>query len=480
MSAEKSLLSFIVAFFARFKLCLLLLPFFLISLNLGGGLAKLPVEIRSIKIVKEMVKTNDLLVPRIDGKPYITKPPFYHWMASFISYVFGSVNWLSIRIPSLLAAFFILFLVFKWGKELGGEELGILSLFITFSIYLFVVLARRGAPDMVFSASCFTCLYLFQRIVRTSNKKLFYCFFASFSIAFLTKAHVVFLVVVLPLLVILVLIKRLQRIFSLDVIFMSLCSLLVSISWYWMLYLWNPNEALYWLLLEGGQPFDLKIVGETAQHFKPFYYYFLRIWDLFLPFSMFLPLTFIFFWKRKKTVYYDGWLYVIYPFLIVFLLFTIIPAKQPHYILPILPLLSLMVGKVITEECVLVEKKLNRLFYWSTVSYLMILFVLLGGAIFFIFYFLENKFVPFIIIFCAVSFYILCIRLLFLNKVRFSIYLSFVVVSCFFIIFCGYFEEWKSYDRNRKRSNMVSHFGKDFLRQDLTISSIKDGEFING
>ena len=87
MFSKNSFLSFILNFFSQFKLWILFVPFLLISLNIGGGLAKLPVEIRSIKIVKEMVETNDLLVPKIDGKPYITKPPLYHWTASFLSHL---------------------------------------------------------------------------------------------------------------------------------------------------------------------------------------------------------------------------------------------------------------------------------------------------------------------------------------------------------------------------------------------------------
>ena len=480
MISEKSFMSFISKFFAQFKLWILFIPFFLISLNLGGGLAKLPVEIRSIKIVKEMVKTNDLLVPRIDGKPYITKPPFYHWMSSIVSRVFGSVSWSSIRIPSVIAAFFMLFIVYRWGKELGGEELGILSVFITFSAYLFIVLARRGAPDMIFSASCFACLYLFQKVMKNSNNFLFISFFMLFAIAFLTKAHVVFLVVVAPILVILTVKKRLRRLFSLDIIFVSVLTLLISVSWYWMLYLWNPKEAIYWFLLEGGQPFDLKIVGETARHFKPFYYYFLRIWDLFLPFSIFLPMTFVFFWKRKNTVFSDEWLYVIFPFITVFLFFTFIPAKQPHYILPILPLLSLMVGRIIYVETEFVEKSMKGWFYWSTMSYMFVLFVLLGAAIFFIFSFLDYKFVPLLVILFAVCNYLFCIRLFLWNKIRFSIYLSFVVLSCFFIIFCGYFEEWKSYDRYRKRSQTTFYFNNNILTNDVLDFAIKDGDFING
>ncbi len=480
MISEKSFLSFILNFFSQFKLWILFVPFFLISLNIGGGLAKLPVEIRSIKIVKGMVETNDLLVPKIDGKPYITKPPFYHWTASYISYFFGSVSWYSIRIPSLIAAFLMLFIVFLWGKELGGDHLGILSVFITFSAYLFVVLARRGAPDMIFSASCFACLYIFQKIIKRYNIFLFVSFFFMFSIAFLAKAHVIFLVVVLPILLILAVKKRLRRIFSFDIIFMSLITLLVSVSWYWLLYLWNPDEAMYWFLLEGGQPFDLKIVGETAQHFKPFYYYFFRIWDLFLPFSVFIPITFFFFWKKRKMLFSDEWTYVVFPFLIVFLCFAFIPAKQPHYILPILPLLSLMVGRVILDQTESSQNQMKRFFYWSTVSYMVVLFIMVSGAAFFIISYLEYKFVPLLIIIFSVCIYLFSIRLFLLEKIQLSIYFSFVVLSCFFIIFCGYFEEWKSYDRHRKRSQVTFYFNEKIVKKDLSFFNFKDCESIYG
>ena len=480
MFSKNSFLSFILNFFSQFKLWILFVPFLLISLNIGGGLAKLPVEIRSIKIVKEMVETNDLLVPKIDGKPYITKPPLYHWTASFLSHFFGSVSWSSIRMPSLIAAFLMLFIVFLWGKDLGGDHLGILSVFITFSAYLFVVLARRGAPDMIFSASCFACLYIFQKVMKRNNIFLFVSFFLMFSIAFLTKAHVIFLVVVLPILIILLVKKRLRRIFSFDIMFLSLITLLISVSWYSLLYLWNPDEAMYWFLLEGGQPFDLKIVGETARHFKPFYYYFFRIWDLFLPFSIFIPLTFLFFWKKRKSLFSDEWTFVVSPFVIVFIFFAFIPAKQPHYILPILPLLSLMVGRVILEQTEFTQNNMKKFFYWSTLSYLLVLFVMVLGAAYFIVSFLEYKLVPLLVIIFAIFIYLFCFRLFLQEKIQLSIYFSFVVLSCFFIIFCGYFEEWKSYDRYRKRSQVTFYFSEKKINKDFSFLNYKDCEFIHG
>ena len=104
-----------------------------------------------------------------------------------------------------------------------------------------------------------------------------------------------------------------------------------------------------------------------------------------------------------------------------------------------------MVGRVICEKAECIENNMKNLFYYSTISYMLILFVMLGGAIFFIFSFLDYKLVPLTIMIFAVCIYLFCIRLFLLQKIQLSIYFSFIVLSCFFIIFCGYFEEWKSY-----------------------------------
>ena len=94
-------------------------------------------------------------------------------------------------------------------------------------------------------------------------------------------------------------------------------------------------------------------------------------------------------------------------------------------------------------------------------------------------YFLDYKLVPLTIMIFAVCIYLFCIRLFLLQKIQLSIYFSFIVLSCFFIIFCGYFEEWKSYDRHRKRSQVTFYFDNKILENNLSVSNLKNCEFVH-
>ncbi len=128
-----------------------------------------PVEPTIAGVVWEMVETGDLVVPRINGEPWVEKPPFYYWLAWATSSQGGL--WAgTLRLPSALlglACLGILFLVARrsWGHPvaLGTTLVGATSAFLW-------DVAHRAGSDISVVFSSFLCLGLFARLVAEERR----------------------------------------------------------------------------------------------------------------------------------------------------------------------------------------------------------------------------------------------------------------------------------------------------------------------
>lgn len=92
-----------------------------------------PEESRYAEIPRQMLAEGHLLVPYLDGRPYLDKPPLLYWL-TLASYTVFGVNVAAARLVPLLAAWLTLLTVHEWMRRWAGpgEALaGALVLFLT-------------------------------------------------------------------------------------------------------------------------------------------------------------------------------------------------------------------------------------------------------------------------------------------------------------------------------------------------------------
>ena len=53
---------------------------------------------------REMLESGARLVPTLDSRPWLEKPPLLHWLVMLTGEIFGDVTEVAARIPSTLAA----------------------------------------------------------------------------------------------------------------------------------------------------------------------------------------------------------------------------------------------------------------------------------------------------------------------------------------------------------------------------------------
>jgi 4-amino-4-deoxy-L-arabinose transferase-like glycosyltransferase len=134
-----------------------------LGMFLGGISAPDPYansEERNTEISQTMYDTGDLLVPRIEGHPHLTKPPLFHWFVYAVSRVRGAPGLVSIRLVAALAAVACLLLTYLMGRQLFGQAAGwYAACLLVCTVPLFVHHAHRGTFDTTLAAFVMLALY---------------------------------------------------------------------------------------------------------------------------------------------------------------------------------------------------------------------------------------------------------------------------------------------------------------------------------
>lgn len=89
----------------------------------GSHLAE-PDETRYAQIPREMLASGDFVTPRLNGVPYLEKPPLLYWANAAAFHVFGENPWAA-RLPARLASLGTVFLLLIAAGSLWGREAGL-------------------------------------------------------------------------------------------------------------------------------------------------------------------------------------------------------------------------------------------------------------------------------------------------------------------------------------------------------------------
>lgn len=113
----------------------------LIWLEFTGGMENFNVE-----TALEMTRDGHWLIPTLDGQVRTKKPPLAEWITALGIRGSRSLGW-GARWPSLLCAALTLVAIYELGRLTGGPRLGLASMCIAGSTYLFLKFAREASYD---------------------------------------------------------------------------------------------------------------------------------------------------------------------------------------------------------------------------------------------------------------------------------------------------------------------------------------------
>ena len=315
-------------------------------------------EPRFAEASREMIEHGNYIVPYFNNQLRLDKPPLTYW-AQVSSYRIFGENDFAARFPSAIAAALTALSIAVWARRLGGEKLGWWAAIIfTLSLQTFVH-AKAAVADMwlvLFMTLAHWAGYelLYRSDTNTEHRTLnlnnrrflwWWIFYLSLGLGFLAKGPIAWIPLV-TVAVVIIYTRDWQLLRRFKFVGGILLTLLAVALW-----------GIPALIQTHGEFFSIGIgrhvIGRSLTTMEghgasslgvyvlllPFY--FVTVFVSFFPWSIKLPWLTKTLWHRRDTT--DD--YLLIGTGIIFVIFTLVATKLPHYTLPAFPLLALLLAR---------------------------------------------------------------------------------------------------------------------------------------
>jgi 4-amino-4-deoxy-L-arabinose transferase-like glycosyltransferase len=204
------------------------------------------------QIARNMLVSGDWVTARLDGVPYLEKPPLIYWTIALSYKVFGVHDW-SARIPIALSALALCWLTAAFGVWAFGKRAGFYAgLCISTCVGLFLF-TRVLIPDVTLTFTTALAMWAFLRAIdaEESHPRLWaFLFAASLGVGLLLKSLIA---IVFPVGAAIVYLLLSRRLFSwkiwkrLHPFSGTLVILLIAAPWHILAMLRNPPYFVFTL-----------------------------------------------------------------------------------------------------------------------------------------------------------------------------------------------------------------------------------------
>ncbi len=328
-----------------FAAALLLLAAVLWLEPAGSSLAE-PDETRYAEIPREMLAAGDLVVPRLNGVPYLEKPPLLYWSNAAALSLFGETPWAA-RLPTRLAGLGTALLLLFGVGGIWGEATGLAAAVCYLVSPMGFLFSRSNLTDGMLTFFFAATLFLARAaLLRRSRGRSALGLAALAGLAaagaFLTKGLVALVLPGAILFLWCLLTGRLNALFSLGLfpalpVFLAAC-----LPWLAAAEARVPGFLPFFFIHEHFQRFA------TAQARRPGpVTYFVGVFAAgFLPALPFFLLG----WRglgrlsRWKDEHPDALFFALW-FAVVFVFFSVSRSKLPPYLLPAIPAAAAFAGR---------------------------------------------------------------------------------------------------------------------------------------
>jgi 4-amino-4-deoxy-L-arabinose transferase-like glycosyltransferase len=299
---------------------------------------------RGAGIAREMAVTANYLIPRLNGENFLEYPPLGYWPIALTLSV-------SQRPPEFLAYLPLIFLgtgtvliTYLVGKRLAGGQIGLMAGFILATMSGFGTLHRHCRVDPALLFFVTLSLYGFVAGYHASKKRILFValFYLGMAGAFLSKGIIGMALPIATAVVFLITRKDLKAIRKLLLSPGILLFLLPTLLWVGSVWWFEGPGIFNEVIRQSLQRF----FSPSADHAKPFYYYFVPVFLAPMPWTLLLLVLLWYRWgpSHSKEPLPHGSLF---RFALVWLLTGLIglslaSAKRPLYLGPLYPSFALL------------------------------------------------------------------------------------------------------------------------------------------
>jgi 4-amino-4-deoxy-L-arabinose transferase-like glycosyltransferase len=295
-------------------------------INIGGYPLFDADEGRNGEVGREMAATNDYVMPRIDGMPYLDKPIVYFAAEAAAMEILGPTE-LAARLPAYLFTLLTALLVFGFAKRVWNEESAYVAAIAFLSMPLTMAFARTVIFDsaLTFFIVAAIIAFYFERPTLA---------WASIAFGVITKGPVAIAVPLIVMIPYAIKRKSFRKLWSWG----GLAVFVVIIApWVWAVSRVVPDFLHYVLVTETVQRLATKALKRTG---PPWY---------FIPYVIggALPWSIIAFFAWRKERHDDTTFFLALWILVPLIFFSISQSKRPQYILPVMPAIALVVANYV-------------------------------------------------------------------------------------------------------------------------------------
>jgi 4-amino-4-deoxy-L-arabinose transferase-like glycosyltransferase len=329
-------------------------------------------EPRFAEASREMIERDDYIVPYFNNQLRLDKPPLTYW-AQVASYGIFGENDFAARFPSALAAAVTALLILAWGCKIGGEKLGwYAAIIFTLSLQTFVH-AKAAVADMLLVLFVTRAHWSGYELIKLSRSEAdstsqrfsdltihrssfwWWTFYVSLAVGFLAKGPIAWT----PLLTVGAIIvsardRQLARRFK----FVRGILLMLTMIALWAIPALIATQGEFFTVGIGRHVIGRSLAtmeGHGANSIGMYVlllpFYFVTVFVSFFPWSIKLPWLTRKLWRETKTGvdtphgHRSIDRYLVAGIGIVFIIFTLVSTKLPHYTLPAFPLLALLLAR---------------------------------------------------------------------------------------------------------------------------------------
>ena len=316
-----------------------------------------PDEPRDAAIGRAMWESGDWVMPRLNGAPFLEKPPFYWWVQSILFAAFDRASPTVARLPSATFGFLSLLLTYALGRRFFAKETCLTGCLILLSTALFSLTTHWIVVDNALLFAVIGAWALFahaERRVGAARQVMFLGMYIFLAIAFLTKGVVGLGIPALGMGTYLFWSRRIRDFFGWHLLIGGVLVAGTAALWLWLLWREGGSRSLETFLLYNqlGRFFpDAKTY--QGGHVRPIWYYFLNTPADLLPWTPFVLLAALSTWRHWQNlpdVQRDGLRLCVAGTLPVFFALSLAGTKRGMYLLPIFPLIALFVASWANSE----------------------------------------------------------------------------------------------------------------------------------
>lgn len=324
---------------------------FLSGMLAGWKLSVVPLDDHESYVsvtAREMLGGGSWIEPTLNGQPRLQKTPLSYWLVASIGRVRGKVDEFAARLPSAVFAFLsaevVLYFVNRW----LSLRIALIATAVWATSIGYVHWSHSARPEMGLVFFVTLCLLSFYSAITSEDRRsrviFMLIFWVSFALGNLAKGPAPVVYVLLPA-GLFIAVRREWRVIPklLPVWGIIICLAIVS-PW--------PLAAAYkvnWDVMIWKREFFDRLFGEYAAGNYPWYYYFGMVFKYTLPWCIFLPIALVapFYkvWGEKRHVMQFLWLWFAADY--VFLMLS--GGKRQHYLLPLIPAMSILTAILIDE-----------------------------------------------------------------------------------------------------------------------------------